>query len=164
MATVTLKGTPFETIGDLPPVGAEAPDFVLTGSDLSDIKLGDYAGKRIILNIFPSVDTPTCAQSVRTFNEKVSQLDNTVVINVSADLPFAQARFCGSEGLDRVINGSTFRSDFGENYGVTFRNGPLNGLLSRAVVVINPDGRVAYTQQVAETADEPDYDAVLASL
>ena len=164
MATVTLKGTPFETIADLPPVGSDAPGFQLTGADLSELKLEDFAGKQVILNIFPSVDTPTCAQSVRTFNEKVSQLDNTVVINVSADLPFAQARFCGSEGLEQVINGSTFRSDFGENYGVTFRNGPLTGLLSRAVVVVGPDGRVVYTQQVPETGDEPDYEAVLASL
>lgn len=164
MATVTLNGTPFQTIADLPPVGSEAPDFQLTSADLSEIKRDDYTGKRILLNVFPSVDTPTCAQSVRNFNEKAAQLDNTVVINVSADLPFAQARFCGAEGLDNVVNGSTFRSDFGENYGVTFRNGPLAGLQSRAVVVIDTDGRIAYTQQVPETGDEPDYEAVLAAL
>lgn len=161
MATVTLQGTPFETVGELPPVGTPAPAFQLTNADLNEIRLTDYEGQRVILNIFPSVDTPTCAQSVRTFNERANELDNTSVICVSADLPFAQARFCGAENLDRVVTGSTFRSSFGEDYGVTFRNGPLAGLLSRSVVVIDTDGRVAYTEQVAETADEPDYEKAL---
>lgn len=164
MATVTLQGTPFETVADLPPVGSPAPAFQLTRSDLSEVQLDDFAGKRVVLNIFPSVDTPTCAQSVRQFNERASQLDNTVVVCVSADLPFAQARFCGAENLDNVVTGSTFRSSFGEDYGVTFRNGPMAGLMSRAVVVIDESGRVAYVEQVAETADEPDYDKALAAL
>ncbi len=164
MATVTLQGTPFETVADLPPVGTPAPAFQLTRPDLSEVRLEDFAGKRVVLNIFPSVDTPTCAQSVRQFNERASQLENTVVVCVSADLPFAQARFCGAENLDNVVTGSTFRSSFGEDYGVTFRNGPMAGLMSRAVVVIDGAGRIAYTEQVAETADEPEYDKALAAL
>lgn len=161
MATVTLKGNPFQTVGNLPAVDAQAPDFTLTGAGLSDVKLSDFAGKRLVLNIFPSVDTPTCATSVRTFNQALSSLQNTVVLNVSADLPFAQARFCGAEGLENVQNGSSFRSSFGQDYGVTFANGPLAGLLSRAVVVINEQGTVVHTEQVAETADEPSYEAAL---
>jgi len=164
MATVTLKGNPFQTVGNLPAVGSTAPDFTLTGAGLADVKLADLAGKRVVLNIFPSVDTPTCATSVRTFNQVVSSLQNTVVLNVSADLPFAQARFCGAEGLENVQNGSSFRSSFGNDYGVAFANGPLTGLLSRAVVVIDDAGKVLYTEQVAETADEPGYDAVVKAL
>lgn len=164
MATVTLKGNPFQTVGNLPAVGSKAPDFTLTGAGLADVKLADLAGKRVVLNIFPSVDTPTCATSVRTFNQVVSSLQNTVVLNVSADLPFAQARFCGAEGLENVQNGSSFRSSFGNDYGVAFANGPLTGLLSRAVVVIDDAGKVLYTEQVAETADEPGYDAVVKAL
>ncbi|HCU67024.1 MAG TPA: thiol peroxidase [Rheinheimera sp.] len=161
MATVTLKGNPFQTVGNLPAIGAKAPEFTLTGAGLADVKLSDFAGKRVVLNIFPSVDTPTCATSVRTFNKALSSLQNTVVLNVSADLPFAQARFCGAEGLENVLNGSSFRSSFGQDYGVTFANGPLAGLLSRAVVVINEQGTVVHTEQVAETADEPGYEAAL---
>ncbi len=161
MATVTLKGNPFQTVGNLPAIGAKAPAFTLTGAGLADVKLSDFAGKRLVLNIFPSVDTPTCATSVRTFNKALSSLQNTVVLNVSADLPFAQARFCGAEGLENVQNGSSFRSSFGQDYGVTFANGPLAGLLSRAVVVINEQGTVVHTEQVAETADEPCYEAAL---
>ncbi|HAT41485.1 MAG TPA: thiol peroxidase [Rheinheimera sp.] len=164
MATVTLRGNPIHTVGELPAVGSKAPDFLLTGAGLSDVKLSDFAGSRLVLNIFPSVDTPTCATSVRTFNKALSSLDNTKVLCISADLPFAQARFCGAEGLDAVVNGSTFRSSFGADYGVTFSDGPLRGLLSRAVVVIGADGTVLHTEQVAETADEPSYEAALAVL
>ncbi|GAB2685443.1 thiol peroxidase [Aliiglaciecola sp. 3_MG-2023] len=164
MATVTLQGNSFETVGELPAVGSKAPDFNLVKVDLSPASLSDYAGTRLILNIFPSVDTATCATSVRKFNEKAASLENTKVICVSKDLPFAAARFCGAEGIDNVINGSSFRSSFGEDYGVTFKTGPLSGLLSRAVVVIDTDGTVMFTQQVAETTNEPDYDAVLSAL
>lgn len=164
MATVTLRGNPIHTVGELPAVGSKAPDFLLTGAGLSEVKLSDFAGSRVVLNIFPSVDTPTCATSVRTFNKALSSLENTKVLCISADLPFAQARFCGAEGLDAVVNGSTFRSSFGADYGVTFSDGPLRGLLSRAVVVIGADGTVLHTEQVAETADEPSYDAALAAL
>lgn len=164
MATVTLKGNPFQTHGELPAVGSQAPVFTLTGAGLAEIKLADFAGKKVVLNIFPSVDTPTCATSVRTFNQALNNLQNTVVLNVSADLPFAQGRFCGAEGLENVLNGSSFRSSFGQDYGVAFANGPLQALLSRAVVVIDEQGKVIYTEQVAETADEPNYDAALAAL
>ncbi len=161
MTTVTLQGNPIETIGSLPEVGSKAPDFELVKVDLSSTSLSDYSGSRVILNIFPSVDTGTCAQSVRTFNQKAAGLENTQVICVSADLPFAQGRFCGAEGIDKVITGSTFRSTFGEDYGVTFKTGPLAGVLSRSVVVIDTDGTVTHAQQVAETVDEPDYDEAL---
>ncbi len=164
MATVTLKGNPFNTAADLPAVGTPAPDFTLTGAGLADVRLADFKGSKLVLNIFPSVDTPTCATSVRKFNQQLSALSNTKVLCVSADLPFAQARFCGAEGLEAVSNGSSFRSSFGADYGVVFIDGPLKGLLSRAVVVIDEHGTVRYTQQVAETADEPDYDAALAAL
>ncbi|EAT13759.1 thiol peroxidase [Bermanella marisrubri] len=164
MATVTLQGNAFETCGELPKVGNQAPDFKLTQVDLADLTLADLKGSNIVLNIFPSVDTPTCATSVRKFNEKASSLDNTKVVCVSADLPFAMNRFCGAEGLENVINGSSFRSSFGKDYGVDFATGPLTGLLSRAVVVINADGKVIYTEQVAETADEPDYEEALKAL
>ncbi len=164
MATVTLKGNPITTLADLPAVGTQAPDFTLTGADLADVKLADFAGKRLVLNIFPSVDTPTCAASVRKFNQVLSSLDNTAVLNISADLPFAQARFCGAEGLENVSSGSSFRSAFGKDYGVEFATGPLTGLLSRAVVVLDTQGKVIYTEQVAETADEPSYEAAVAAL
>ncbi|MCQ3829792.1 thiol peroxidase [Microbulbifer elongatus] len=164
MANITLQGNPITTVGELPAVGSEAPAFTLVQGDLSDITLQDLAGKRVVLNIFPSVDTSTCATSVRTFNEKVSSLENTVVVCVSADLPFAMTRFCGAEGLDNVKLGSAFRSDFGQDYGVTFESGPLKGLLSRAVVVIDENGKVLYTEQVAETADEPSYEGAISAL
>ena len=163
MATVTLKGNPFETVGNLPKVGDKAPGFSVVKDDLSDLNLSDLNG-RIVLNIFPSIDTDTCAMSVRQFNQKATALDNTKVVCISKDLPFALARFCGAEGLNNVVVGSAFRSKFGEDYGVTFKTGPLTGLLSRAVVVIDENGQVTYTQQVAETADEPDYDAALKAL
>lgn len=164
MTTVTLQGNPIETIGSLPEVGSKAPDFELVKVDLSTTSLSDYSGSRVILNIFPSVDTGTCAQSVRTFNQKAAALENTQVICVSADLPFAQGRFCGAEGIDKVITGSTFRSSFGNDYGVTFKTGPLAGVLSRSVVVIDTDGTVIHSQQVAETVDEPNYDDALSVL
>ena len=164
MATITLKGTPFSTAGDLPAVGTTAPAFSLTQPDLSEVTLASLAGKRVVLNIFPSIDTPTCATSVRTFNEAASGLNNTQVICVSADLPFAAARFCGAEGLTHVTTGSSFRSDFGQTYGVGISNGPLAGLLSRAVVVIDTDGRVLHAEQVSETVNEPNYAAALAVL
>jgi thiol peroxidase len=164
MTTVTLKGNPFETVGTLPAVGSVAPAFELVKTDLSVATLADYLGAKLVLNIFPSVDTPTCATSVRKFNESVSALKGVNVVCVSADLPFAVARFCGAEGIDNVDTGSSFRSTFGADYGLTFSTGPLTGLLSRAVVVLNEKGSVIYTEQVAETADEPNYEAALAML
>ena len=164
MATVTLQGNPLETAGDLPAVGSAAPQFELVKADLSTVTLAELVGKNVILNIFPSIDTGTCAMSVRKFNEKAASLDNTVVICVSADLPFAAGRFCGAEGIENVLTGSTFRSTFGEDYKVNFTTGPLTGLLSRSIVVVDGEGKVTYTQQVAETADEPDYEAALAAL
>ena len=164
MATVTLKGNPVTTVGELPAVGAIAPDASVTMTDLSEKNIADFRGQRLVLNIFPSVDTPTCSASVREFNQRAGDMDNVVVLNVSADLPFALARFCGAEGIENVLSGSCFRSDFGEQYGVTFSSGPLTGLLSRSVVVVDTDGKVLYREQVSETAEEPDYDAALAAL
>lgn len=165
MARITLKGNPVETIGSLPAVGSTAPAFSLVRADLSEITLGSLAGKRAVLNIFPSVDTATCAMSVRRFNEQAAALDNTAVVCISADLPFAMSRFCGAEGISNVITASVFRSpDFGRDYGVLITTGPLRGLLSRAVVVVDAAGRVVHAEQVAEIADEPDYAAALAAL
>lgn len=164
MTDITFKDSPVTTIGELPAVGSKAPNFDLVGSDLSPVTLADFAGKKVVLNIFPSLDTGVCAQSVRTFNEKAAGLEGTVVLNVSMDLPFAQARFCGAEGIDNAIVASGFRSSFGSDYGVTFTSGPLEGLFSRSVVIIDAEGTVVYNQQVAETTDEPDYDAALAAL
>jgi thiol peroxidase len=164
MAEITLRGNPIHTAGELPAVGAPAPAFTVTGGDLSDITLGDFYGQQLVLNIFPSIDTGVCAASVRAFNQKAGGRDGVTVLNVSADLPFAQARFCGAEGIDGVKNGSAFRSDFGEAYGVTITDGPMRGLLSRAVVVVDGEGNVAYTEQVPEIAQEPNYDAALAAL
>lgn len=164
MASVTFQGNPVATVGSLPAVGTKAPAFTLVKSDLGEVTLSELSGKNVVLNIFPSIDTGTCATSVRTFNEKASSLDNTVVICVSADLPFAAGRFCGAEGIENVITGSTFRSEFGADYGVTFESAPLTGLLSRSVVVIDGEGKVTYTEQVAETTEEPNYEAALAAL
>ena len=164
MATVTLQGNPISTVGSLPVVGSKAPDFTLVKGDLSDITLASLNGKRVILNIFPSVDTGTCATSVRKFNEQAASLNNTVVLNVAADLPFAMARFCGAEGIENAEVGSSFRATFGNDYGVTFADGPLTALLSRAVVVINENGEVIHTEQVGEIVNEPDYDKALAVL
>ena len=164
MATVTLQGNPIETIGELPAPGSQASAFTLVQGDLSELTSESLVGKRVILNIFPSIDTPTCATSVRTFNQKAAALDNTVVVCVAADLPFALTRFCGAEGIENVKVGSTFRSTFGNDFGVTFKTGPLVGLLSRAVVVLDENGRVLHSEQVGEIADEPDYAAALAVL
>lgn len=164
MATVTLKGNQFNTRGTLPKVGDKAPAFTLVNPDLSESTLADFSGSKLILNIFPSVDTGVCATSIRTFNQKASELDNTKIICVSADLPFAAARFCGAEGIENVTTGSSFRSSFGEDYGVAFTDGPLAGLLSRSVVVIDEQGIVVYNEQVSETTEEPDYAAAIAAL
>jgi thiol peroxidase len=164
MAEVTLGGNPVHTSGDLPAVGAAAPAYSLVGADLSEYDASEFAGKNVILNIFPSIDTPTCATSVRQFNERAAGIDETVVLCVSADLPFAMGRFCGAEGIENVKVGSTFRSDFGAQYGVTLTDGKLQGVLARAVVVIGPDGVVKYTELVPEIAQEPNYDAALAAL
>ncbi|OYO21906.1 lipid hydroperoxide peroxidase [Enemella dayhoffiae] len=164
MATTAFKGNPVNTVGDLPAQGQPAPDFNVTGQGLSEVKLSDFAGTRLVLNIFPSVDTPTCANSVRRFNEVAAGLDNTKVLCVSADLPFALARFCGAEGIENVSTGSTFRSSFGSDYGVTMTDGPLQGLLARSVVVLDEQGNVLHSQLVAEIAEEPDYDAAQAAL
>ncbi|PLW93864.1 MAG: thiol peroxidase [Marinilabiliales bacterium] len=165
MAQITLKGNPINTIGELPAVGSKAPAFTLVKDDLSIKTLADYKGQKVVLNIFPSLDTGTCAASVRRFNAEASKLDNTVVLCISKDLPFAQARFCGAEGLKDVHNLSDFRGgQFGKDYGVEIVDGPLAGLESRAVVVLDEEGTVIYTQQVGEIVDEPDYDATLAAL
>src|SRR5690554_2167670 len=164
MATVTLKGNPFNTNGNLPATGSQAPQFKLVKTDLSEITSDELKGKRVVLNIFPSVDTPTCATSVRTFNTEASKLDNTIVICASQDLPFALARFCGAEGLDKVIPASAFRSDFATDYGVKLVEGPLAGLTSRAVVVLDTDGKVLHTELVGEVANEPNYEAALKAL
>jgi thioredoxin-dependent peroxiredoxin len=165
MSTVTLKGQPVHVDGDFPAPGSQAPDFSLVGKNLADVGLSAYAGKRKVLNIFPSVDTPTCAQSVRHFNASASQLDDTVVLCISADLPFALGRFCGAEGLDNVVTLSTMRGrDFLHDYGVAIADGPLAGLAARAVVVLDAQNKVVHAQMVGEIADEPDYDAALAAL
>jgi thiol peroxidase len=165
MAEITLGGNPVHTGGSLPAAGAPAPDFTLTGGDLSPVGKGDFAGQNVVLNIFPSIDTPTCATSVRTFNEKAASLDNTTVLCVSADLPFAQGRFCGSEGLENVKTASTFKNpEFLESYGVSMIDGKLEGLCARAVVVLDGDGAVVHSELVPEIASEPDYDAALASI
>jgi thiol peroxidase len=163
MAQTSLRGDPINTFGDLPEVGAPTPPFTLTKADLSDITEVDLVGQRVVLNIFPSIDTPTCAASVRQFNALAGDLDNTVVMNVSADLPFAQKRFCAAEGLENVSNASTFRGGFG-SYGLTMTDGRLAGLLARAVVVLDTDGTVLHSQLVPEIAQEPDYDSALKAL
>jgi thioredoxin-dependent peroxiredoxin len=164
MATVKLKGNPFSTVGELPAVGSNASVFTLVREDLSEVSLTDYKGKRVVLNIFPSIDTSTCATSVRTFNQEATQLNNTVVLCVSMDLPFALGRFCGAEGIENVTVASGFRSSFGSDYGLKILDGPLAGLYSRSVVVLDETGKVIHAQQVAETVDEPDYAAALAVL
>jgi thioredoxin-dependent peroxiredoxin len=162
MAHITFKGNPVETVGTLPAKGSEAPFFCLVKTDLSEAGPADFASQRVVLNIFPSLDTPVCAASVRRFNQDAARIDNTVVLCISADLPFAHNRFCEVEGLKNVVSLSVFRSpEFGRDYGVTIASGPLKGLLSRAVVIIDADGRVIYTEQVPEITNEPDYDAAL---
>ena len=164
MAEVTLGGNAVHTCGDLPEVGSSAPSFSLVGTDLGEVTSADYEGKNLVLNIFPSVDTPTCATSVRTFNERASGLGDTAVLCVSADLPFAQSRFCGVEGIENVSSASTFRSSFGSDFGVSLTDGPLAGVLARAVVVVGADGTVRHTELVSEIAREPNYDAALTAL
>ena len=165
MAQVTLNGNAFNTSGQLPAAGSQAPAFALTRTDLSEVSAASFQGQRLVLNIFPSIDTPTCATSVRKFNAEASQVPNTVVLCISADLPFAAARFCSTEGLDKVVPASTFRSpDFGQAYGVTLTDGPLRGLLARSVVVLDEAGKVIHTELVGEIANEPNYDAALESL
>lgn len=163
MAQITIKGNPINTAGELPAVGTSAPAFTLVGTDLGAVSSDQFSGKAVLLNIFPSVDTPVCATSVRTFNEHAAAT-GTAVLNVSKDLPFAQSRFCGAEGLENVVTASAFRDSFGEDYGVTLVDGPFKGLLGRAVVVIGADGNVVYTELVPEIAQEPNYDAALAAL
>ena len=164
MAQTLLGDNTVNTVGDLPSVGSHTPSFTLTKSDMSEITESDFAGQRVVLNIFPSLDTKICAISVRKFNEIAASLDNTAVLCVSADLPFAQARFCGAEGLTNVITASTFRSDFGSAYGVKMADGRLAGLMARSVVVLDAAGTVVHSQLVPAIGQEPDYDAAVASL
>ncbi|MFV9550809.1 thiol peroxidase [Algibacter sp. PT7-4] len=165
MASITLKGNAIHTSNKLPEVGTKAPDFLLTTTDLAVHSLTNYAGSKLVLNIFPSIDTGTCAQSVRTFNTEASELDNTKVLCISRDLPFAQGRFCGAEGLDNVINLSDFKDgSFGKDYGLNIIDGPLEGLHSRCVIVLDENGIVKYTEQVNEIVDEPNYKAALEAL
>jgi len=165
MATITLGGNPIHTQGSLPEKGTKAPDFQLVTTDLATVSLNDYKGTKLVLNIFPSIDTGVCATSVRTFNEKASTLDNTKVLCISRDLPFAQKRFCGAEGLSNVENLSDFKTgSFGDAYGLTITDGPLAGLHSRVVVVVDENGVITYAEQVPEIAQEPNYEAALAAL
>ncbi len=165
MAEVTFKGNKVSTVGNLPKVGAQAPDFNLTAGDLSDKSLSDFKGEKLLLNIFPSLDTGVCAASVREFNKRAAALTNTKVLSVSKDLPFAHGRFCTAEGIENVVSLSEYKDgDFGQNYGVRVAGGPLGGLLSRAVVVIDESGKVLYTEQVPEITQEPDYDKAINAL
>jgi thiol peroxidase len=165
MASTALRGNPVHTNSDLPVVGSKAPAFALVKQDLSTVTLESLAGKNVVLNIFPSIDTPTCATSVRKFNEKAASLPGTVVVCASKDLPFAAKRFCGAEGIENVVTGSSFRDDsFESAYGVKLVDGPLAGVMARAVVVVGADGLVKHSQIVPEIADEPDYEAALKSL
>ena len=165
MAQVTLKGNPIKTSGELPKIGAKAPDFKLTATDLSTKSLSDFSGSKVVLNIFPSLDTPTCAASVRQFNQEASELKNTKVLCISHDLPFAHKRFCSTEGLENVISLSDYKDgSFGKDYGLNFIDGPLEALHSRCVVVLDENGVVLHTEQVEEIADEPNYKAALVAL
>lgn len=165
MATITLHGNTIHTLGNLPKNGSEAQDFTLTKGDLSATTLEAYKGKKVVMNIFPSIDTGTCAQSVRQFNKDAGALENTVVLCISKDLPFAQGRFCGAEGIENVEMLSDFRDgNFGKTYQVEFTDGPLQSLHSRAIVVLNEEGKVIHTEQVPEIVDEPDYKAALEAL
>lgn len=164
MAEITLGGNPVNTNGDLPEPGAKAPAFDLVKHDMTPVTSDDLAGQRVVLNIFPSIDTAVCANSVRRFNERATELDDTTVVNVSADLPFAAARFCGAEGIENAITGSTFRSGFLDDYGVRMTDGKLAGVAARAVVVLDRDGTVLHRELVPEIAQEPDYDAAISAL
>ena len=165
MAKITLQGNPIKTIGKLPKKGKKAKKFKAVANDLSTVRLKDFKGERLVLNVFPSLDTGTCAKSVREFNQRASDLDNTKVLCISRDLPFAQARFCGAEGIENVITLSDFnKGKFGKKYGLTIKNGPLKGLFSRAIIVLDKDHNVIYTEQVSEIVDEPNYDAAIKAL
>ena len=165
MATITLGGNEIHTSGELPAVGTQAPNFTLRKTDLSSVSLADYAGKRLVLNIFPSIDTGVCATSVRTFNQRASEVENTEILNISRDLPFAQKRFCGAEGIENADTLSDFEAGaFGKDYGLNIEDGPMAQLHSRAVVVVDEAGKVVYTEQVPEIAQEPDYEKALAAL
>lgn len=165
MAKITLGGNPAETNGELPAVGSKAPEFTLTGMDLSDVKSNDFDGKNMVLNVFPSVDTNVCATSVRTFNAEAASLDNTVILNISKDLPFAQKRFCGAEGIENAITLSEFKNNhFSDAYGLRIIGGAFDGLHSRVIVVIDTEGNIKYTEQVPEIGQEPNYKAALAAL
>ena len=165
MAKTKLQGHPINTSGALPRLGSKAKDFVLTAGDLSDKTLADFKGKKILMNIFPSIDTGVCATSVRTFNKEAAKLKNTVVLGISRDLPFALSRFCGAEGIDKVHTLSELRSrDFGKAYGLELVDGPLAGLLARAVIIVDPDGKIVYRELVDDITHEPDYKAALKAL
>ncbi len=165
MATITLEGNDIHTVGELPAIGSDAPAFTLTNAELGTASLADYSGKQVVLNIFPSIDTGVCAESTRRFNTAADSMDSTVVLCISADLPFALSRFCGAENLNNVITLSTFRNpEFGDSYGVRISDGPIAGLMSRAVVIIDENGKVIHTEQVPEIVQEPDYDAALTKL
>ena len=164
MSQVTMKGNPVEVGGNFQQAGQAAPEFRLVADDLSEKSLADFAGKRKVLNIFPSVDTGVCAKSVRKFNEKATSLENTAVLCISHDLPFAQARFCGAEGIENAVMLSAFRSTFAQDYGVALNSGPMAGLTARAVVVLDENNQVLYSQLVPEITEEPDYEAALAVL
>lgn len=165
MAKITFKGNPVNTSGNMPEVGTQAPEFTLVKSDLSEVKLSDYKGKNVVLNIYPSIDTGVCAASVRRFNKDAASMNNTVVLGISADLPFAAGRFCGAEGIANVETLSTFRNpEFAEKYGLLMVDGPLKGLLARSIVIVNPEGKVVYTELVPEIAQEPDYECAINSI
>lgn len=165
MATITLEGNEIHTVGDLPAVGSDAPAFTLTNAEMGDTSLADFAGKRVILNVFVAIDTGICAESTRRFNAAAGSLDNTVVLCISADLPPTLGRFCGAENLDNVITLSTFRNpEFGQDYGLAIADGPIRGLCSRCVIIVDENGKVIHTEQVPEIAQEPDYDAALSKL
>ena len=166
MAEITLKGNKIHTNGDIPKTGDKAPDFKLTKTDLSDVSLDNFKGQKVVLNIFPSLDTEVCANSVRKFNAEASDLNNTVVVSVSKDLPFAHSRFCSNEGLDNVVSTCEMRPDstFAKDYGLQIVDGPMAGLMARTVIILNEEGKVIYTEQVPEIAQEPDYKAAMAAL
>ena len=165
MATVSLAGNPINTKGNLPSVGSIAPNFELTKDDLSDVTLNDYKGSRVIMNIFHSIDTGTCAASVRQFNKEASELDNVKILCISKDLPFAMARFCGAEGIDNVETLSDFRDgNFGINYNLTYTDGPIRGLLARSIIVLDENAKILHTEQVYEVVEEPNYKAALEAL
>ena len=165
MAKIAFKGDPVHTSGTLPKVGEKAPDFALVSGELAEVKLSDFKGKNVVLNIFPSLDTGVCATSVRKFNEKAGSLKNTVVLGISSDLPFASSRFCSTEGIKNTTALSVYRNhSFAKDYGVLLEDGPLKGLTSRAVLVINPEGKVIYNEMVPEITQEPDYNSAIDSI